>query len=76
MKKLLCIILLLLPALAVAQAGPPSVLVAQGTTCPTGWEYSESTQSRPDLWVVIIPASIRTFDGRVRPEVSVDERFV
>ena len=81
MKKLLCIILLfiillLLPALAAAQPGPPSVLVAQGTNCPTGWEYSESTHSRPDFWAVIVPASIRSFDGRVRPEVSVGERFV
>ena len=73
---LLLLLLALLPALAAAQAGPPSVLVAQGTTCPTGWEYSESTQSRPDYWAVIIPASIRTFDGRTRPEVSVGERFV
>ena len=70
------IILLGLASLAAAQAGPPSVLVAQGTNCPTGWEYSESTQSRPDFWAVIVPASIRSFDGRVRPEVSVDERFV
>ena len=75
--KVLCIIMLLaLSSLAAAQAGPPSVLVAQGTTCPTGWEYSESTHSRPDFWAVIVPASIRSFDGRVRPEVSVGERFV
>ena len=73
---LLFIILLLLPALAAAQPGPPSVLVAQGTNCPTGWEYSESTHSRPDFWAVIVPASIRTFDGRTRPELSVGERFV
>ena len=77
MKNIIMLLLLaLLPALAAAQAGPPSVLVAQGTNCPTGWEYSEQSHSRPDFWVVIVPASIRSFDGRVRPEVSVDERFV
>ena len=76
MKRIIMLLLLALPALAAAQAGPPSVLVAQGTTCPTGWEYSEQSHSRPDFWAVIVPASIRSFDGRVRPEVSVDERFV
>ena len=74
--KVLCIIMLLLPALAAAQSGPPSVQVAQGTNCPTGWEYSETSHSRPDFWAVIVPACIRSFDGRVRPEVSVGERFV
>ena len=73
---IMLLLLALLPALAAAQPGPPSVLVAQGTNCPTGWEYSESSHSRPDFWAVIVPASIRSFDGRVRPEVSVDERFV
>ena len=76
LKVLSTIMLLGLASLASGQAGPPSVLVAQGTNCPTGWEYSEQSHSRPDFWAVIVPASIRSFDGRVRPEVSVDERFV
>ena len=76
LKVLSTIMLLGLASLASGQAGPPSVLVAQGTNCPTGWAYSESSHSRPDFWAVIVPARIRSFDGRVRPEVSVDERFV
>ena len=71
MKIIMLLLLALLPALAAAQAGPPSVLVAQGTNCPTGWEYSE----RAPIAVLtsgqsLSPRVSEAFDGRVRPEVS------